>query len=217
MVLALFDLDNTLLSGDSDYAWGEFLCAQQAVDATEYRQKNAYFMRQYDAGKLNMEQFLQFATKPFVTIPQKKLLQLQQDFMQQIIQPMILPRAEQLIAKHKEKKHHLMIITATNDFIAAPIAKQLGIKDLIATELEKIDGDYSGKIVGEPAFQAGKVNKLNQWLKDQPYSLDKAYFYSDSHNDLPLLESVAHPVVVDGDAKLLQVAQEKAWKVLSLR
>jgi len=215
--LAIFDLDNTLLSTDSDHAWGEFLLEQGAVDEASYREANDRFKADYDAGRLDMMAFLAVALKPLADNSPEQLAAWHQQFMASKIEPHILPRAEELIARHRSRGDTLLIITATNRFITAPIAERLGIDDLIAVDPEMIDGRYTGRVDGIPSFQEGKVTRLNAWLEDRDETLDGAWFYSDSQNDLPLLELVEHPVAVDPDPALREVAESRSWKVISLR
>lgn len=217
MSLAIFDLDNTLLSTDSDHAWGEFLLEQGAVDEASYREANDRFKADYDAGRLDMMAFLAVALKPLADNSPEQLAAWHQQFMASKIEPHILPRAEELIARHRSRGDTLLIITATNRFITAPIAERLGIDDLIAVDPEMIDGRYTGRVDGIPSFQEGKVTRLNAWLEDRDETLDGAWFYSDSQNDLPLLELVEHPVAVDPDPALREVAESRSWKVISLR
>ncbi|QEM80871.1 HAD family hydrolase [Halomonas binhaiensis] len=217
MSLAIFDLDNTLLSIDSDHAWGEFLLEQGAVDPVAYREANDRFKADYDAGCLDMMAFLEVALKPLADNSMEQLAAWHQQFMISKIEPNILPRAEDLIARHRSRGDTLLIITATNRFITAPIAARLGISELIAVEPEIMHGRYTGKVSGTPSFQQGKVTRLNEWLEDRDDTLDGAWFYSDSHNDLPLLELVEHPVAVDPDTKLREVAEQRSWKIISLR
>ncbi|MGB0281237.1 MAG: HAD family hydrolase, partial [Neptuniibacter sp.] len=178
MSLAIFDLDNTLLNGDSDHAWGEFLCEKGIVDADEYSRANDYFYEQYKNGGLDIFEFLSFALKPLAEIEPEELNRLHQQFMQEKIEPIILPKAEELLAKHKEQGDFLLIITATNHFVTGPIAKRLGVDEIIATDPEQIDGRYTGKVAGTPCFQDGKVTRLNNWLEKQGHSLEESYFYS---------------------------------------
>ncbi|MGI1671700.1 MAG: HAD-IB family hydrolase [Neptuniibacter sp.] len=217
MSLAIFDLDNTLIGGDSDHAWGEFLCEQGIVDAEEYRRANDYFYEQYKNGGLDIYEFLRFALKPLATLAPEQLNTLHQQFMQEKIEPILLPKAEELLAKHREQGDFLLIITATNHFVTNPIAERLGVDAIIATDPEQIDGRYTGEVSGTPCFQDGKVTRLNKWLEAQDFSLEGSYFYSDSHNDLPLLELVTHPVAVNPDEILEEHACNKLWPVLDLR
>ena len=217
MSLAIFDLDNTLLSTDSDHAWGEFLLEQGVVDPIAYREANERFMADYNAGKLDMAAFLEVALKPLADNSPEQLSAWHQQFMVSKIEPHILPKAEELLARHRAQGDTLLIITATNRFITAPIAERLGVDNLIAVNPEVKEGRYTGRVSGIPSFREGKVTRLNQWLEQQDLSMDGAWFYSDSHNDLPLLEKVDHPVAVDPDDTLRQVAEERQWRIMSLR
>lgn len=217
MSLAIFDLDNTLLNGDSDHAWGEFLCEKGIVDSEQYSQANDYFYQQYKAGTLDIYEFLEFALKPLADHDAKTLQQLHQQFMQEKIAPMMLEKSATLLQKHRDQGDFLLIITATNRFVTGPIAEQLGIDDILATEPEQIDGEYTGKISGTPCFQHGKVERLNSWLENNQHSLENSYFYSDSINDKPLLDLVTNPVAVDPDELLEQAAKANGWPIISLR
>ncbi|WP_275288586.1 HAD family hydrolase [Halomonas elongata] len=217
MSLAIFDLDNTLLSIDSDHAWGEFLLEQGAVDPVAYRQANDRFMADYEAGTLDMHAFLEVALKPLADNSPEQLAAWHQQFMASKIEPSILPRGEELVARHRTRGDTLLIITATNRFITGPIARRLGIDDLIAVEPEMIDGRYTGRVSGTPSYREGKVERLTAWLADREETLDDAWFYSDSHNDLPLLEKVDHPVAVDPDTTLRDTAEARGWRIISLR
>ena len=217
MSLAIFDLDNTLLSIDSDHAWGEFLLEQGAVDPVAYREANERFMADYNAGTLDMAAFLEMALKPLADNSPEQLAAWHQQFMASKIEPHILPKAEELLARHRTKGDTLLIITATNRFITGPIAERLGVDNLIAVEPEMVDGRYTGRVVGVPSYREGKVIRLQAWLEAQDITMDGAWFYSDSHNDLPLLEKVDHPVAVDPDDTLRKVAEERNWRIMSLR
>lgn len=217
MSLAIFDLDNTLLHGDSDHAWGEFLCEQGLVDSEVYRQANDYFYQQYQQGTLDITEFLEFALKPLATIPPAQLSALHQQFMTEKVAPMITDKALALLQKHRDQGDFLLIITATNRFVTGPIAERLGVDAILATDPEQIDGRYTGKVAGTPCFQDGKVVRLNAWLAETGHSMQGSYFYSDSRNDLPLLEQVEFPVAVDADETLTRIAQERGWPVISLR
>jgi len=215
--LAIFDLDNTLLSIDSDHAWGEFLVEQGAVDPVAYREANERFLADYNAGTLDMAAFLEMALKPLAENTPEQLAAWHQQFMASKIEPHILPKAEELLARHRTKGDTLLIITATNRFITGPIAERLGVDDLIAVEPEMVDGRYTGRVDGVPSYREGKVIRLQAWLEAQDLTMDGAWFYSDSHNDLPLLEKVDHPVAVDPDDTLRKVAEERNWRIMSLR
>ncbi len=215
--LAIFDLDNTLLNGDSDHAWGEFLCRKGVVDAEEYRKANDYFYEQYKSGSMNIFEFLEFALRPLAANSNETLAEWHAEFMQEVIQPMMLPKAAALLQKHRDAGEHLMIITATNRFVTGPIAEQLGVDTIIATDPEMVNGNYTGKVAGTPCFQAGKVERLNTWLADNGATLEGSSFYSDSINDLPLLEKVDYPVAVNPDEKLTAEANRRGWPILDLR
>ncbi|HIG36594.1 MAG TPA: HAD family hydrolase [Oceanospirillaceae bacterium] len=215
--LALFDLDNTLLAGDSDHGWGEFMVQQGLVDAADYGAKNDVFYADYLAGSLDMVAYAEFALAQLTQYSAQELNDIHKQFMQTTVIPMIAPKTQALLQKHREAGDVLVIITATNDFITGPIAAHLEIPHLIATPTECIDGRYTGKLSGSPCFKAGKIDKLKAWMSQQGYTIEGACFYSDSHNDLPLLELVDEPIAVDPDAQLEARALVKGWPVLSLR
>nr|WP_300999916.1 HAD family hydrolase [Halomonas sp.] len=215
--MAIFDLDNTLLAIDSDHAWGEFLLEQGAVDAKAYREANDRFMADYEAGTLDIHAFLTVALKPLADNSPEQLAAWHQQFMASKIEPNILGKGEELLARHRSRGDTLLIITATNRFITGPIAERLGVDHLIAVEPEVCDGRYTGKVSGIPSYREGKVKRLAEWLADKDYTLEDAWFYSDSHNDLPLLELVEHPVAVDPDPTLREVAEQRDWRIMSLR
>ncbi len=217
MTLAIFDLDNTLIADDSDYLWGQFLVNKGVVDKTTYEQINAQFYQDYKNGTLDIIAFLRFALKPLVDNQLDQLHIWRDQFMSQIVPSILLTAAQELVEKHRAQSHTLLVITATNRFITAPIVEKYGIDNLIATTPELINGRYTGEITGVPCFQQGKVTLLNDWLKQTGETLQGSYFYSDSHNDLPLLSLVDHPVAVDADEKLSSVALEKGWAMITLR
>lgn len=217
MSLCIFDLDNTLLNGDSDYMWGQFLVEQGIVDAQVYERKNQQFYDQYKQGTLDIFEFLEFSLEPLSQHPTETLFEWRSQFMQEKIEPIILSKGLELIAKHRSRGDELMIITATNAFVTRPIADALGIELLLATEPAMNDGQYNGKVEGIPCFQDGKVIRLQQWLEQNPQDLDNSWFYSDSHNDIPLLQQVSHAVAVDPDDALRDYAETQKWPVISLR
>ncbi len=218
MALAIFDLDNTLLGGDSDLSWGEFLCQHNYVDAAEYDRLNNLFYQQYEAGEMDIAAFLRFALAPLAANNMATLSRWHQQFMQERVIPMMLPKAAALLEKHRQQGDFLLIITATNRFVTQPIADLLGVDAMLATEPEQRDGRYTGEVEGVPCYQAGKVTRLQSWLEQHPeHSLNGASFYSDSHNDLPLLKLVDHPHAVNPDPKLQAVAEQLSWPVLNLR
>lgn len=217
MSLAIFDLDNTLLGGDSDHAWGEFLIKQGVVDADYYKRENDRFYQQYQHGGLVIQDYLAFALEPLSQHSKQQLDAWHRQFMVEMIEPMRLPQADALLNHHRQQGDYLLIITATNRFVTEPIARAMGVDDIIASDPEMIDGRYTGRVAGTPCFQQGKVERMQQWLAAHQQSLEGSYFYSDSFNDLPLLEQVSFPVVVDADAQLQAVARERNWPSISLR
>lgn len=217
MSLAIFDLDNTLINGDSDHAWNEFLIEQGLVDSEHYRATNDQFYEDYKQGTLDIEKYLTFALAPLTRIDPKQLNQLHELFMATKIEPLITIKAEALVRKHRQQDDTLLIITATNLFVTGPIAKRFGIDNILASEPEKINGRYTGKALGIPCFQEGKVTRLDDWLKTTNISMENSYFYSDSRNDIPLLNKVDNPVAVDADDSLTALAKEKGWPCISLR
>ncbi len=217
MALAIFDLDNTLLNGDSDHAWGEFLVARGLVDNEAFREANDSFYQQYKDGSLDIVAYLRFALAPLTQYSMAELSELHREFMAQFIAPMRQGKADALIKKHKDAGDHCMIMTATNTFITRPIAEAMGIPDIIGSEAEISDGRYTGEPTGTPCFQEGKVILLKERLAAQSLSLDGSTFYSDSHNDLPLLRLVDHAVAVDPDDTLRAEAQREGWPIISLR
>ncbi|SHF86539.1 HAD-superfamily subfamily IB hydrolase, TIGR01490 [Microbulbifer donghaiensis] len=218
MHLAIFDLDNTLIGGDSDHAWGEFLVEREHVDVDRYRSANDRFYQDYQRGELDIFAYLEFALEPLAQLSRGQLENLQQEFMREVISEIWLPRAEELISRHRRDGHHIMIITATNRFVVEPIAARLGVDTLLATEPEEVRGQFTGRVTGEPCYQGGKVVRLHQWLAHNPeFGSSEKWFYSDSINDLPLLQQVEHPVAVDPDARLRAEAEARGWPVISLR
>jgi HAD superfamily hydrolase (TIGR01490 family) len=217
VALAIFDLDNTLIAGDSDHSWGVFLVEKQLVDAEAYRLANDKFYADYKNGTLDIRAYLQFSLAPLAHHTLEELQKLHDEFMATHIEPLMLPKAEALLRKHREQGDQLLIITATNGFVTRPIARRLGVADILATDPEIINSRYTGNFVGTPCFQAGKITYLHDWLKSHQHSLEGAYFYSDSINDLPLLEQVDNPIAVDPDERLTAIARTRNWPILSLR
>ena len=217
MTLAIFDLDNTLLHGDSDHAWGEFIADLGIVDGKSYREKNDAFYEDYCRGVLDIFAYQRFVLQPLAGLSMVELARWHEQFMREKIEPIVLPKAQALVDSHRAQGHTLMIITATNSFITAPIAKRFGIDTLIATTPEQMNDTYTGDIVGVPCYREGKVERLNIWLAENDATLDGSYFYSDSHNDLPLLQRVDNPVAVNADDILRKYAEDNGWPVLSLR
>lgn len=217
MTLAIFDLDGTLLSGDSDYAWGQFLVEKGLVDTQVYQEANDRFFLEYQAGTLDIHEYLAFSLAPLTRFTRTELHELHNTFMEEKVRPMMQTKAAALLKHHKEQGHFLLMITATNQFVTQPISDALGMDHIIAPVPEIVDGYYTGKIVGVPSFQDGKVTCLNDWLAETGHSMEGSYFYSDSRNDLPLLELVTHPVAVDADDTLSKLAEERNWPHISLR
>ncbi|NOY67429.1 MAG: HAD family hydrolase [Gammaproteobacteria bacterium] len=217
MTLSIFDLDNTLIDGDSDYLWGQFLVDNNIVDGQLYEQKNQEFYDQYKQGTLDIQEFLRFSLKPLSEHPTEQLLQWRKAFMLEKIQPIILDKAVDLVEHHRQSGNILMIITATNHFVTQPIAEYFDVEYLLATNPEMIGGKYTGKVEGIPCFQDGKVIRLQKWLDTHDADLNDSWFYSDSHNDIPLLEKVSHAIAVDPDDSLREHATTQQWDIISLR
>ena len=220
MNLAIFDLDNTLLDGDSDYSWGLYLVKNGYLDEVEYKEQNQKFFDEYQAGKLDIFAFAEFQFQFLKNNSRKFLNIIRSDYIDKIIKPMILKKAVDLVNQHKEAGDRLLIITATNSFITKPIGELFGIDELIGTDPEEHLGEFTGKVKGTPSFKEGKVTRLFDWLDEKNLKLvdfEETFFYSDSHNDLALLEAVTNPVVVNGDKILLEKAHEKNWPKLHLK
>ena len=219
MQLALFDLDNTLLNGDSDYQWGQFLIEQGVLNG-EHTSQNKQFYQDYKDGVLDIVAFLEFQLKPLATHSRTQLDAWHQAYMQSKVRPLMTEKSRTLVEHHRQKGDLLVLITATNSFVTAPIAREFGIPHLIATDPEEIDGKFTGRVAGIPSFKEGKVTRLNQWLEKRGETLDSfetTWFYSDSHNDLPLMQIVDRPVAVNADPILADHAKAKGWPVMSLR
>jgi HAD superfamily hydrolase (TIGR01490 family) len=214
--LALFDLDHTLLRGDSDHAWGAFMVERGLVDGEFYRRENERYYSQYKAGTLDIVEFLAFALAPLKNFDRATLDAWHVEFMRDKIMPMITAPARALVERHRARGDTLLIITATNRFVTAPIAREFGIEHLLATDAESIDGRYTGRVLGTPCYREGKVVRLREWLAQRHETLDNSSFYSDSHNDLPLLETVTYPTAVNPDDVLREVATRRQWPILAL-
>lgn len=220
MNLALFDLDNTLLAGDSDHAWGEFLCQKGIVDTQAHRARNDEFYAQYKAGTLDIYEFLSFQLAPLAAHPRAQLEAWHAEFMRDVVAPMMPTLARERVQQHLENGDLCAVVTATNAFVTAPIVRAFGIPHLIATIPAQENGEFTGQPRGTPSFREGKIVRVEAWLESLGLcwgSFEQSWFYSDSHNDLPLLEKVTHPVVVDGDDKLLAEAAQRGWPSISLR
>ncbi len=216
MSLAIFDLDKTLLSGDSDHAWGEFLVERGLVDGSRYQRENDRYYEAYKAGELDIADYLRFALRPLTEHSLGELQDWRHQFMQTKILPMITPAARALVSRHRDRGDTLVIITSTNDFIAAPIATEFEIPHLIASQAELRAGRYTGRVVGIPCYRHGKVERLRAWMQEHGESLVGSWCYSDSHNDLPLLELVQHPVAVNPDEILRERAESLGWPIVTL-
>lgn len=214
MALALFDLDNTLLAGDSDYSWGRFLVSVGAVDGTHYEHANAQFYEAYRAGTLDIAEFLAFALEPLQRLPRPQLLAWRARFIEDCVRPMIKPWVAPLLQRYRGQGATLALVTATNDFVTAPIAEILGIPHLVATVAAQRDGHFTGRPDGTPCFREGKVRRVQSWMADHGLTFADSVFYSDSHNDLPLLMAVSRAVAVDPDPILLAAAKERGWEIL---
>lgn len=220
MRLALFDLDNTLLAGDSDFEWAEFLISQGVLDRQLHQARNAKFYEDYKSGTLDIHAFLEFQLKPLSQHPRSQLDAWHQKYMETKIRGMMTAKSRALVEKHRQAGDLMMVITATNSFVTAPIAREFGIDHLIGTIPEEIDGEFTGRVTGVPSFKEGKVTRLHAWLHDRGQGLvdfEETWFYSDSLNDLPLLKVVDHPVAVDPDPTLRAYAEEANWPIISLR
>ncbi len=217
MKLAIFDLDNTLLGGDSDYLWGQFMCDQGIVERAAFEQENQQFFRQYQDGSLDIRAFLAFQLRPLAQYDPALLYAWREQYLSDTIQPIMLPKAHILLEEHRAQGHTLLIMTSTNRFITGPIATLFGVEHLLATEVEMRGGRYTGNVEGLPCFREGKVTRLEEWLKQNQLEVHESWFYSDSHNDLPLLAKVTHPVAVDPDETLARHARASQWPIISLR
>jgi HAD superfamily hydrolase (TIGR01490 family) len=217
LALAIFDLDNTLLAGDSDYLWGTFLTERGILDEEEHQRENDRFYRAYKDGSLDIDEFLRFSFRPLRDNRPEDLERWCREFLNEKIEPIILPAARTLVKKHREAGDILLIVTATNELVTGPIAERLGIANLIATIPQKKNGRYTGEVAGTPSFREGKVQRLLDWLQGTGTALAGSTFYSDSHNDIPLLERVDYPVAVDPDEHLRRHARDRGWRIISLR
>ena len=217
MPLALFDLDNTLIAGDSDHTWGQFLADNGRVDPIQYKVQNDKFYSDYVLGDLNIYAYLEFSLGILAKIPMDELNAIREEFVKKCIAPMRLPKAQSLLKTHRDAGDDLIVITSTNRFIAEPICNILGVSDLLATELATKEGRYTGEVVGVPAYGKGKIAHINAWLNNNNKTLKHSFFYTDSINDLPLLLEVDNPIAVDPDGALHIEAKRRGWDVISLR
>ena len=220
MDLILFDLDNTLLAGDSDYEWAQYLIEKGVRDREQHEAKNLHFYETYKAGTLDIYEFLDYQLKPLASYPQKKLKKWREEYVATRIVPIMTAKARALVSAALLQTEYVLIITATNRFVTETIATEFGIKYLIGTEPEEINGEFTGKVAGTPSFREGKITRLEEWLQARGlglHSFGTTRFYSDSLNDLPLLNKVKEPIAVDPDETLRAHAVERGWPVISLR
>ena len=217
--LVLFDLDNTLLTGDSDYEWAQFLIEQGVLERASYEHRNQEFFDQYKAGTLDIHAFLDFQLAPLAQYPRARLDAWHAQFMALKILPLITGAARALVAQYLQRGYLCAIVTATNSFVTAPIAREFGVAHLVATEPEEAAGEFTGRVSGIPCFREGKITRVEQWLAAQGRrwnDFSESRFYSDSHNDLPLLERVTRPIAVRPDPVLRQTALARGWDVIAL-
>ena len=214
--LLIFDLDNTLLAGDSDRNWGIFLAEQKVVESSYLDESEKFYNNYYD-GSLDIDGFLSFCLKPLIENDMEYLLKLRQQFIEDKIKPIVTQPGKEIINQAIEHGKTVIIATATNDFVTRPIADLFNVQTLIATEFEIKNQQFTGKVIDAPCFREGKLNKVQKWVDDNNFDLSKASFYSDSFNDLPLLEKVKTPVIVDGDDKLVEIGKNRDWDCVSFR
>ena len=214
--LLIFDLDNTLLAGDSDRNWGIFLAEQKVVESTYLDESEKFYNNYYD-GSLDIDGFLSFCLKPLIENDMEYLLKLRQQFIEDKIKPIVTQPGKEIINHALQNGKTVVIATATNDFVTRPIADLFNVQTLIATEFEIKNQQFTGKVIDAPCFREGKLNKVQKWVDDNNFDLSKASFYSDSFNDLPLLEKVKTPVIVDGDDKLVEIGKNRDWDCVSFR
>ena len=216
--IALFDLDKTLIPGDSDHGWGAFLAKHGFVDAVGFKNKHDYFYTQYCAGTLDIIEYSEFAFEVLTRHPMAQLLQWREQFMAEYIEPMIRPQAIALVKKHQDAGHECVLVSATNEFVIEPIGWRLGFEQIIGTKPEQKDGQFTGKVLGTPSFQAGKITRVTQWLNERGADWDSVttFFYSDSMNDVPLLEKATFPIVANPDETLRGIALARHWPILTL-
>ena len=217
MTLAIFDLDHTLLDGDSDYLWGEYMVEKRIVDAAEYRRRNRVFYEEYQRGELDNERYLEFALEPLTHHPVEDLYAWREDYVKNWIEPIVAPGAAGLLQQHRRQGHELLIISATNLFITEPIAALLQVPNILSTEPEIVNNRFTGRYLGTPTYREGKVTVLRDWLERSGHDLEGSFFYSDSINDRALLELVENPVAVHPDEELKKIAESRGWKIIDLR
>jgi HAD superfamily hydrolase (TIGR01490 family) len=216
MTLAIFDLDHTLLNGDSDYLWGEYMVENNIVDEQEYRQRNLVFYEDYQRGELDNDTYLAFSLAPLTRYSIEELYSWRADYVENWIKPIVVAGAADLLNQHRAQNHELLIISATNLFITEPIAQLLQVPTILSTEPEIVENRYTGRYLGTPTYQHGKVTVLHEWLTKTSHDLNGSFFYSDSINDLALLEEVDNPVAVHPDDELRSIAETRDWKIIDL-
>jgi len=217
MTLAIFDLDHTLIDGDSDYLWGEYMVENQLVDEQAYRARNLAYFEDYQRGSLDKDEYLRFSLEPLTQFTIEELYHWRLDYVENWIKPIVAAGARELLQQHREQQHELMIISATNLFITEPIAAMLEVPTVLSTEPEIVDGRYTGRYLGVPTYQEGKVTVLLDWLEKTGHDLVGSYFYSDSINDLSLLQRVDNPIAVHPDETLKPIAEARSWPIIDLR
>ncbi|MCP4390035.1 MAG: HAD family hydrolase [Gammaproteobacteria bacterium] len=217
MTLAIFDLDHTLLDGDSDYMWGEYMVENRIVEEQEYRQRNLVFFEDYQRGALDNDSYLEFSLAPLTRYSIEELHAWRKDYVENWIKPIIASGVGDLLDQHRQQNHELLIISATNLFITEPIAELLQVPTILSTEPEIVDNRYTGRYLGTPTYREGKVTVLGEWLTSTDHNLDGSFFYSDSINDLALLEQVDNPIAVHPDDELKAIAESRDWKIIDLR
>ncbi len=216
--VALFDLDQTLIPGDSDHGWGSFLSRNGYVDALDFKKRHDYFYAEYCAGTLDIIEYSEFAFEVLVANPMADLLQWREQYMAEFVEPLIRDSALALVAKHRAVGHECVLVSATNEFVIEPIGRRLGFEHIIGTTPEQIDGQFTGKVSGTPSFQAGKITRVAQWLGERGWNWDNvaSFFYSDSMNDVPLLAQATFPIACNPDESLRAIARERHWPILEL-
>lgn len=217
MALAIFDLDETLIAADSDQAWGDFIASRGLLDAKRQRAQNLAFYDDYKRGELDIDAYLKFSCAALALYDMATLEALREEFFEERVRALLLPKAGELVERHRRQGDCLLVVTATIQFVTEPIVKYFGINHLIAPTPEIKNGRYTGEVTGTPSFREGKVIRTREWLAQTGQTLEGSYFYSDSHNDLPLLELVDFPVAVDPDPVLAGIATERKWPIISLR
>jgi HAD superfamily hydrolase (TIGR01490 family) len=217
MGLAFFDLDNTLIAGDSAQAFSEFIATSEVPTPADFLAVNQSFMDDYDAGRLNLHAYMRYTLAPLIGLRPKMVEELVQRFLDEVLNDRILPAARELLDHHRACGDELVIVSATGSHLVEPIAGRLAVPHVLAVDVERVEGLITGNMTGIPTFREGKVTRVQAWSQHHAVDFRNAHFYSDSHNDLPLLEAVRHPVAVDPDPHLRRIAAERGWPIISLR